>query len=84
MNVKPMRLTIMQTSKYLNVAPRTVRRWLDSGRLKWSGDQVSMSSIEEELKSIRPKGEESEAEVEALLEAQAATQKQRRLISRGI
>lgn len=49
--VRPHRKTLQQTAIILNVTVRTVRRYLEKGLLKWSGNQVSVASIEAFLAS---------------------------------
>lgn len=77
--VKPHRKTLQQTALILNVSVKTVRRYLDNGRLIWSGNQVSIESIDIELKTERPKDIEP---IENIPEHRPAVG--RRIISRGI
>jgi len=64
--VKPMRKTLRQTAIILNVSERTVRRYLDNGKLQWSGNQVSVASIIAFLER-GPDPEEQSIEIEAKL-----------------
>lgn len=43
------RKTQRQAADMLKISPRTVRHYLDIGRLRWSGNQVFLDSILEEL-----------------------------------
>ncbi len=43
--VVALRKTLRQTAVILNVSEKTVRRYLDTGRLQWAGNQVSVESI---------------------------------------
>ena len=66
---KPYRKTLRQTAEILNVSVKTVRRYLDQGRLKWSGKQVLESSIEAFLGGEQPKpGRPPEQEPEVIQE----------------
>jgi len=40
-----LRKNIRQTAEILGVSVKTVRRYLDNGKLKWSGNQVAAESI---------------------------------------
>lgn len=65
--VKPMRKTLRQTAIILNVSERTVRRYLDDGKLQWSGNQVSVASIAAFLQR-GPDPEEHTEDIEAKLQ----------------
>lgn len=78
--VKPHRKTLKQTAIILNVSDRTVRRYLDNGRLEWSGNQVSVASITKFLQTLHE--DESAEEIEAKF--QAVTSKGRKQLSPGI
>lgn len=80
--VKPHRKTLQQTAVILNVTVRTVRRYLDKGLLKWSGNQVSVASIEAFLSSEKSLEEPTE-EVEAALSDEENPRKQARRVARG-
>ena len=78
--VMPQRKTLQQTAIILNISVRTVRRYLDTGKLKWAGSQVSVASILEYMKTTPE--EETEAEVETKFQAVAS--KGRKQLSPGI
>lgn len=80
--VKPHRKTLQQTSIILNISVRTVRRYLDNGRLQWSGNQVLVTSIEEYLKA--GKEEETDEQVERLMQETTVRRSGRRVLSQGI
>jgi hypothetical protein len=80
--VKPHRKTLLQTAVILNVTAKTVRRYLDNGKLSWSGNQVSVTSIELFLQTTSPKDDEP---IEGAGPAPLPKhQPGRRIISRGI
>jgi hypothetical protein len=66
--VKPMRKTIRQTAIILNVSRRTVYRYLEEGKLLWSGNQVLLSSIIKLLETESHEEEETDEEVEEKLQ----------------
>jgi len=73
LQVRPYRKNLRQTAIILNCSVKTVRRYLDNGRLQWSGDQVSLESIIEELG--RTKEDEPENAVQDKIDA--ATKKKK-------
>ena len=78
--VRPHRKTLRQTAIIVNVSTKTVRRYLDQGKLEWSGDQVSVASI------IKFLGTSHDDEIFAEVEDQvrSATFKKRRILSKGV
>ncbi len=49
LQIRPYRKTQRQAAAMLKISAKTVRHYLDIGRLRWSGNQVSVDSILEEL-----------------------------------
>ena len=81
--VKPHRKTLHQTAIILNVSIKTIRRYLDGGKLLWAGgNQVSVESIVIFLQT--PLEDESIEEVEAKINTVMLKSKGRRIISSGI
>lgn len=78
--VRPHRKTLRQTAIILNVSIRTVRRYLNAGKLEWSANQVSVESIRDYLESSSDG--ETFAEVEE--KVQNATSKRRKQFSKGV
>lgn len=72
--VKPLRKTLRQTAIILNVSERTVRRYLDTGKLQWSGNQVSVASIAAFLQS-GPDTEEHPGEVDIQMQQAHAAER---------
>lgn len=73
--VRPMRKTIRQTAIILNVSRATVYRYLEQGKLKWSGNQVLLSSI---MEFLNTQNEETETEEEVEKKLQNAPKRSRR------